>query len=75
MIVYAVCMMIAGAICGKKIYIETEATDDYWAYRKQCAEQTTNIKLTDLKMTKVCKECNSRLEEDSRYCSNCGKWL
>ncbi len=75
LLIYGLCLFVGGLIGGQKTKIDHQATEAYWNYRLMCIEQAEMQNSNEFRLTKRCKYCDCRTEEDSKYCSVCGKRL
>ena len=74
------CYFFGTAITGRKIVVDQQATDDYKQYianQNKGSSDETNISDSrpSFSLTRICKTCGKKAEEDSIYCSNCGKLM
>ena len=74
------CYFIGKAIAGRKIVVETKATEDYRSYMAEQSKKVIHISddedmLDKYALIKECKACGKKTETDSKYCSNCGRQI
>ena len=73
------CMYFGKMIAGYKIIINDQASADYKEYRRTKALKESIREISDpdeikkYALTRKCPFCNQLTEDDSKYCSICGK--